>query len=503
MEEPCDLEMTLDGLAEILSATIKKDEVNKRILFLGMLLNYTEEDQQNFAFNAPSSTGKSYLALEIASYFPEEDVMCLAYTSPKAFFHELGELTTEEGAPLDPRPVYIQDRLEEWARENPRPVAGKGLVEWKDQLRAVGRRFKLEWDQLPKVYRVDLERKIIIFIDQPHDELLRVLRSLLSHDQKVIRTKITDKTKEGGHKTKTIDLVGFPTMVFNSARFMLEDQERTRLFILSPEMSQDKLKASLELLAERLSNRLEFAHNRSKDEKRLLLKARVEAIKTAGVREIIIRPDDQKYIIDKFLEEHPYLAPRLQRDLPRLIAIIKSHALFNYFTRDRRDDKVWATRLDVEEGYKLYKEVGESNELGIPPQVYNLWNEKLKPVLETGTGLSRKELARIYFEYYKTRIGKKQQKRMVDLLCEVGLVVEQPDPKDRRFMNIYTPQQGGEENTDEEETRPESPNLSSFIRDVCVDCSLPITDGSNILWDGEDRVCFRCAQFRKQTRVGG
>jgi hypothetical protein len=104
----------LDFVLSTLSSTIKADDRNKLILFLCFLLNYTEEDQQNISFNAPSSTGKSYLALEIAKYFPPEDVKLHSYTSPTAFFHELGKLSTTDGKPLKELNGYIEDGLIEW-----------------------------------------------------------------------------------------------------------------------------------------------------------------------------------------------------------------------------------------------------------------------------------------------------------------------------------------------------------------------------------------------------
>lgn len=39
--------------------------------------------------------------------------------------------------------------------------------------------------------------------------------------------------------------------------------------------------------------------------------------------------------------------------------------------------------------------------------------------------------------------------------------------------------------------------------DTCVDCGQPVTDGTTILWKGQDRVCGRCAQIRKKIREVG
>lgn len=266
----------------------------------------------------------------------------------------------------------------------------KGQTEWNEKKKSIVRGIKNEWDSIPKLFRINLRQKIIIFIDQPHMDLLSHLRSLLSHDRRSIRVKIADKTKEGGNRTKTVELVGFPTLVFNSAQFTMDEQERTRLWLLSPEMTQTKYRASLELLAVKLANRREFELSLFADRNRRALQDHIRELKEAYIEEILLTKDDRDYIIDRFFEEHETLAPRYQRDLPRLIALCKAHALLNFKEREVTEHReVWATRDDVEAGYELYTLIGESNELGLPPQIYNLWTEKLKPILDTGAGLIR------------------------------------------------------------------------------------------------------------------
>lgn len=83
--------LTPEQLNKILGITIKKDEENKLITFLCMLTAYTEDAQFNISFNAPSSSGKSYIPTEIAELFPSDDVITVAYCSPTAFFHDKAE----------------------------------------------------------------------------------------------------------------------------------------------------------------------------------------------------------------------------------------------------------------------------------------------------------------------------------------------------------------------------------------------------------------------------
>ena len=79
--------LSLAELLEVLATTIKYDDDNKLVAFLAMLSAYTEDSQLNLSFNAPSSSGKSFIPTEIASLFPSEDVIELGYASPTSFIH--------------------------------------------------------------------------------------------------------------------------------------------------------------------------------------------------------------------------------------------------------------------------------------------------------------------------------------------------------------------------------------------------------------------------------
>jgi len=177
-----------EEINNILSLTIKNDDTNKLITFLAFISVYTEDSQLNISFNSPSSTGKSYIPLEISTLFPKEDIIKMGYSSPTAFFHDKGE--------------------------------------FKKEIRG---------------YIVNLPKKILIFLDQPHQLLLQHLRPLLSHDEKEIALKITDKSEKYGLKTKNIFIKGFPVVVFCSAGLKIDEQESTRFILLSPEISEEKI----------------------------------------------------------------------------------------------------------------------------------------------------------------------------------------------------------------------------------------------------------------------
>ena len=461
-------DMTTEQVADILGTTIKHDKTSKTLKFYGTILNYTEEDQQNFSSNGPSAVGKSWIVSEILEYFPAEDVLSKGYTSPTAFWHLNSELCRADGEPLDNRDRYVEDGVTHWEELNQLPPKGEGRENWKEKRKSEKRRLKAEWDEIDKFYIVNLEGKILHFRDQPHDKLLQNLRPVLSHDSKIIELNITDKTREGGHRTKKVLVIGYPTVHFNSVRFSLDEQERTRLWLTSPEIKQNKFRDTLKQQSVSLANRDAFKEELRKNEKRQLLKVRVRLIKESLVRKVNIKPAAAEAIYLKFLKDHPILTPRHQRDFPRLIAMIKSHALFNQWTREHNENgtAIYANSTDIEEGPKLCKELIESNELGLPPHVYRYYIEKLRPELDVNPyGLHKTDISCLYFNFYNTRIGKKSLKNMIDLLLETGLMIEDVDPDDRRRKKLYPPPLGGGKSGTSEDA-PIGTNEDRLIDDI-------------------------------------
>lgn len=386
--------ITKHKLLQILSSTIKHDTRNKLITFLVMLLTFTEEDQINLAFLAESSSGKSYIPLELAWYFKDnardDRVLELGYVSPTAFFHDFGEWKVD---PNDTRDV--------------------------------------EEEKKHKIIEIDLHQKILIFIDQPHDMLLQRLRPLLSHDRKNITAKITDRKEKGGLRTKTVHIRGFPTVIFCSSNFSIKQEERTRLLILSPEVSEEKIRESIKLRIQRESDRESFRKFMESDPNRLLLRSRVRDIAAAGIKHVIIPESLRRKIEQKFFNNHNNLIPRHQRDISRVLALIKAYALLNFRHRQRTEDSILVNEEDVENGFETYEEVGKPNELGISPEIYNI-HEKLKDRVEPGIGATRRELQEYYYQIFHKTIGKDRLNSILDTLLSVGLWTEIEDPDDRR-----------------------------------------------------------------------
>jgi len=385
-------------LAQILGLTIKKDEENKIVTFLCELSAYTESAQFNISYNAPSSTGKSYIPTEIARLFPEEDVLEIGYCSPTAFFHDVGEQDEEK----------------------------KGWI------------------------IVDLSRKILIFLDQPHTQLLERLRPLLSHDKKEISIKITDKSQKQGLRTKNVILRGYPSVIFCTAGLRIDEQEATRFLLLSPEVNQEKIRQGILESIKKEADADSYREWLEENPERNLLKERIRAIKLEGIKEIKIA--GYQKVIERFLSENKVLKPRHQRDIKRLISLIKTFALINLWWREKNGTTITANDEDIEQAFKIWDAISVSQELNLPPYIYNLyqdvilkaWSDKNSNRGEgfeeiTGTlGLSRQELLQKHFEVYGRMLDTHQlRQQILPMLETAGLIVQETDPNDRRKMLIY------------------------------------------------------------------
>ena len=316
-------EMTLDELAKVLSLTIKYDDTNKLVVFLAMLSAFTDSSQINVSLNAPSSTGKSFLATEIAKLFPAEDKVERSGSSPTAFFY------------------------------------GHGV-----------------FDEDLQAKIISLERKILLFYEQPNPQLQERLRALLSHDQRDLKYSFTNKDK-GKNKADNIILRGFPSTIFCSAGLRLDEQETTRAILLSPEVTDSKILAGMLSQARRSANADEYKTWIESQPERIALKNRIIAIRDEHVDEIIV--PNYEDIDKQFRNMFPIPKPRHMRDISHLVQLIKAISLLNVWHRRQTNGTILANDRDVSQAFELWRGFSESQEFNLPPVVLQFYKEIIVP----------------------------------------------------------------------------------------------------------------------------
>jgi len=374
-------EITMEEIAQILSATIKADDTNKKLTFLAQLSAFTPESQLNLASNSPSSTGKSYISLEVSKLFPEDSVMKLGYASPTSFFHEFGEYNKET-----------------------------------------------------HMKTIDLERKIIIFLDLPHPKLLERLRPILSHDQKEIESKITNSRKQ---RTERILMRGYSAFIFCSANPKMDEQEATRFILTSPDIDSEKIKSAVILKAKKEIQNNSFKEEIDSSPGRQELIKRIRAIRRANIKEITI-DIDTSHIVESFIKKRR-LQPRHTRDINKVLSLTKTIALLNLWTRQDEEGKLKATADDFKVALGLWNKISEAQELNISPFCLEVFKKVFKPIAEEAKGFAaREEIARKYSEVYGRNISDWYLKKNIIPSWEnAGLTYTESDPLDRRKKVIF------------------------------------------------------------------
>lgn len=390
-------EITTTDLASILDLTIKHDNENKLVTFLCMLSAFTEDSQLNVSFNAPSSTGKTYIPIQVAQYFPNADVRQYGGASPTAFFHD-----------------------------------------------------NANYDKEKDCYVNDLGRKILIFLEQPNPKLQENLRPLLSHDKKEIPYKITDKNQKGSNRAKNIVIRGFPATIFCSAGMRLNEQEATRAILLSPETSTEKIQEGVHMATLRDANKAEFLAKIEASPERQQLKDRVLAIKQEQVKHIIV--PDPASIERRFLSHVQSTKPRHQRDVSHLLSIIKCITLLNVWFRRDGNGNIVASQSDIDQGFDVWQKINKSQELNVPPYTYEFYKKYIVPIyvsknadrkldsksIVDDIGVSRKEIIYLHYKLENRLLNEDVFRRQIlPMLVEAGLITEVKDPNDKRNKLIF------------------------------------------------------------------
>jgi len=394
-------EMSLQDVVDILALTIKHDDDNKLITFLAMLSAYTDDSQLNISFNAASSTGKSFTAIQVATLFPEADKIELSGASPTSFYHGEG--------------VYIKE------------LDAKMVL---------------------------LERKILLFYEQPNPDLQAKLRAVLSHDQRELHYRITNKDKKGANRAEEIIIRGFPATVFCSAGLRLDEQETTRAILLSPEITAEKIQAGVSQNMQRGANRAEYDAKLEANGERRVLKDRILAIAREQVDDIIV-PNPEK-ILQRFNDRFKKAKPRHMRDADHLMSLIKSATLLNVWHRQRPDGLIVASQSDIDQVFELWGRLIEAQDMNVPPAVMSIYKMYILPayaqkfkdyehpeyaddMAKRLIGLSNEELSAYYFQKEGAPLNAEQlRKQILPQLQAAGIIVrEKPERGDKRSPHIY------------------------------------------------------------------
>lgn len=231
----------LEFMMRYVGKRVKYEDTLIKLVILVMASAYTP-NPLNIALESPQSEGKSYSLVEVSKLFPKNDVWDLGGMTPQVLTREKGYLVDREtGKRID-----------------------KDINELKDSLSALGNseEDKVERKKLRKqvtklmenaVKIVDMQGKILLFLEAPRTETFSTLRPILSRDKYEVEYKFVDKAyKNGPQVTMEARIRGWPVAAYATAdapKGNMWDQIRSRFIIVSPNMTPKKYKAANQFTA--------------------------------------------------------------------------------------------------------------------------------------------------------------------------------------------------------------------------------------------------------------
>src|SRR3989338_11411021 len=225
----------LDKIETYLNAKIKCDPYIVMQLPRIYLSAYTDNPINAFLI-APSSEGKTYATVTVSEIFPKEDVIIIGRMSPAALIHQNGELQDKDGFSIQDSIDFFDEKIAE--------AKGQEKTEFKRQKRDLIRKSHM---------CVDLKNKILIFIDNPHQETYETLKPIMSHDKKEIVYKTTKG--DGSLEVKESVIRNWPVFIFCSAKNEAKNEVwaemKNRVMMLSPNTDVQKYEEANKLTGQK------------------------------------------------------------------------------------------------------------------------------------------------------------------------------------------------------------------------------------------------------------
>ncbi|MDI6813984.1 MAG: hypothetical protein QMD10_10640, partial [Desulfitobacteriaceae bacterium] len=343
-----------------LNRWVQRDWITRKTVFLVGLSAYSP-NPQNLFLRGPSSLGKTYVTLQTLKYFPAEDVWTLGGLSPTALAHDYGRLVGPGGVEVS-------------KGEKPPPEAK---------------------------YVINLQGKILVFLEAPPPETYRRLYPILSHDKQEITYKFTDRSRKGGLHTRTVYVQGWPATIWLSTETQYIEELATRGITLTPETGKQKYEEAIALQGRQLAFPWHYENPTSLVS---LLSQNLEDLKGKIGGFIPVLPYGRELATC-----YPHNLPRDMRDFQKLSSLIQQCAYLHFWQRPRLEgvetegkNVFIATLADFEMALEVFTEVIETTRWGLAGHVVDFHRHVMIPLAQNEGGILMDWVVDEYAKVYET-----------------------------------------------------------------------------------------------------
>jgi hypothetical protein len=425
----------IDDTIDVIGKIIKEEDSNIKQILLAMFSAFTN-DPQNIRILAPSSEGKTYLVTKVMSLFPEEYVIPLANVTPKAIKYCLvsGKIVENGGGNWQDYDVAINPLEEE-------------LSKTKDNDKQEKLKKQIQELKESACDKIDFRNKILIFLDSQSFAAFEELKPVLSHDLKNLKSFSVNKSKSGSIEGKKTLSIGFPTVIYCSAKDEHKKDEtneiNTRFNSISLNSSRKKYRKMLEL---------EAVHSSLPDfifQEEILNEEEIKNIQQKIVDHIEELKENNQ-ILNPFALGISALFPDDAGSRTRQLKILNNNTqmltLLNQNNRPKLvvdSEKIpIVTRKDIEDACNLTKEPREIQQYKI-----KVFNDEIKSAIKqhghnvslinhgSVLALTSSEISQ-HAKFSQTKDRKKIHETILKPLVDQGFLDETLDP-DNHTRNVY------------------------------------------------------------------
>jgi len=408
-----------------LSKSVVHDKSTKTIVFYTAVSAYTK-NPINLFLRGESSTGKTYNVTNTLQYFSEQDCWILGGLSPKAIVHEYGVFVDDKGKPIEDfdKPDKRKPRQK---KDEDHEAFSKRMKEWKETHR--------EWSKRIRDSRVivDLNSKILVFLEPPPLETYNTLRPILSHDKEEISYKFTDKIS-GRLRTAHVVVRGWPATIFLSTKEEHIQELATRSFTITPESHESKHRDAIRLQGKQKS--FPWKYNEY-DLELTLLRKYVETLRDNTSNLEIVIP-----FARELAEAYPAQPPRSMRDFNHINSLLEACTLFHTFQRPAiwidKTPYVMCTLRDLNIVSNILPEIEETTVTGLPRHILDCFHKVMEPLYYNAgeTPFNYSLLTAMYNETFDQQKSGATLRGYVKLLRDIGWVDTLQDPQNKRYTLI-------------------------------------------------------------------
>jgi len=427
----------IDDTIDVIGKIIKEEDSNIKQILLAMFSAFTN-DPQNIRILAPSSEGKTYLVTKVMSLFPEKYVIPLANVTPKAIKYCLvsGKIVENGSGNWQDYDIAINPLEEE-------------LSKTKDKDKQEKLKKQIQELKESACDKIDFRNKILIFLDSQSFAAFEELKPVLSHDLKNLKSFSVNKSKSGSIEGKKTLSIGFPTVIYCSAKDEHKKDEaneiNTRFNSISLNSNRKKYRKMLEL---------EAVHSSLPDfifQEEILNEEEIENIQQKIVDHIEELKENNQ-ILNPFALGISALFPDDAGSRTRQLKILNNNTrmltLLNQNNRPKLvvdSEKIpIVTRKDIEDACNLTKEPREIQQYKI-----KVFNDEIKPAIKqhghdislvngTVSVLTASEILE-HVKISQINARQKLQETILRPLVDQGFLEETLDPNDRTRYIYYLP----------------------------------------------------------------